>query len=1143
MNPPPTIPKLEEALAKQATFLRSLAQRLIADDAGAQDLEQECLLAALRAAPRGQDDLRGWLACVARRLAGRTARGEQRRLRREAIAARSEIALSASPEGALRELSAAVLELPEPYRKVVLLRYFREMTHAEIAEALSIPAATARSRLKRGLDRLRERLGDQGAEWRTRLLPLALPPLAATKPAGLAAAASILGVPVMAKTTALLLFLTLAGVAFLAIWLESPTPEPGANPAARRDSHETELVLGSQSRMGTPGSQSALPASIETSPFVTPAPKAATAQAQPGHAAVRGRVLDESGFPVANALIQLHCSGAKGGIHRASGDRELRSAEDGSFLIEDLQPRGSARILVRPDSLCDLTRRLTIEGAKLHDLGDLVAASGGGIEGRVLGPEGVPVPGAKVEATPVAVAQATTATLIGGWSDIPPRSCLSGEDGGFRLRGLHSGAWSLRVSAANLARGERSGLIVHAPQVKRGVDLRLESGLTLAGHIRDSDGNPLQGVHLTLAKSMIEISSGSIEPPRSLKGRSALDGSFLFSGLDDGEYELIAARRGFLTRRNPDLRPGPDAVAIQLLRSPRIIGRITGEGSPLNRPFRIHIRPPGTKFSGTKIATGSAAAKALGIEAEPGLFTVIDLSRPEFSLRVEAEGFEERVFGPFLVEGSSERELDLDLKRAMKIAGRVLGPGGLPLAGAQVLARPAPESRRGLQEARATTAEDGSFQIGGIGRGSWQIVASHENFAPSLPLPLQLGDGAPTETIEVRLREAGRIVGVVLDSRGEPWRGARVEAQRIGGNDNAQRTLSKRDGSFEILGLLPGSYRVSLVLGEDARVSVRFQPEKPKETPYRQTVRLLPKQTRSVTLREPLRQDLEGIVLESGRPAPKVRVSLVAKGAGDWDLSAPTMETGDDGRFHFSKVIQGEWVLKLRPRGSALSIRRELLVSEVGVPDLEIQLPTASLPGRVVDAITHKAVPGVRVLLARAGAKAEPETRSVVVISVSDDLSGEETTTSSYTSSGPEAIVTDEQGRFLIHYLEAGSYDLKIRGGRYRELRKKSVEIRKGLRHRPLRLQLQLGATLIVKPLGTEKEPAGLLYRVWKRGGDPDQGETQFVSGSEPAHFSGLDPGPLSVRIENLQGESQGQGEIELHAGELRTLAIPLQEK
>ncbi len=67
----------------------------------------------------------------------------------------------AALEGVLdEEVSAALDELPEDYRAVVLLALVEDLTYKEVAEALSIPIGTVMSRLHRGRKLLQARLGE-----------------------------------------------------------------------------------------------------------------------------------------------------------------------------------------------------------------------------------------------------------------------------------------------------------------------------------------------------------------------------------------------------------------------------------------------------------------------------------------------------------------------------------------------------------------------------------------------------------------------------------------------------------------------------------------------------------------------------------------------------------------------------------------------------------------------------------------------------------------------------------------------------------------------------------------------------------------------------------------------------------------------
>ncbi len=54
----------------------------------------------------------------------------------------------------------AVMSLPPKYRVVIYLRYYEEYTTAEIGELLKLPVSTVTTRLSRGREQLKKRLGE-----------------------------------------------------------------------------------------------------------------------------------------------------------------------------------------------------------------------------------------------------------------------------------------------------------------------------------------------------------------------------------------------------------------------------------------------------------------------------------------------------------------------------------------------------------------------------------------------------------------------------------------------------------------------------------------------------------------------------------------------------------------------------------------------------------------------------------------------------------------------------------------------------------------------------------------------------------------------------------------------------------------------
>ena len=146
----------------------------------AEDALQEAWLRTLRSRDRAPRQLREWLRVVSRRVLDEFSRKGRARTRRERVAAIRESVPAPLPHQQSRVLEL-VQALPEPYREVLWLRFVEDVPIERIAQQLGRPAATVRSQLKRGLDRLRTRL-DSEAEREDRGLLAAL--LSLVRPAG-----------------------------------------------------------------------------------------------------------------------------------------------------------------------------------------------------------------------------------------------------------------------------------------------------------------------------------------------------------------------------------------------------------------------------------------------------------------------------------------------------------------------------------------------------------------------------------------------------------------------------------------------------------------------------------------------------------------------------------------------------------------------------------------------------------------------------------------------------------------------------------------------------------------------------------------------------------------------------------------------
>jgi RNA polymerase sigma factor (sigma-70 family) len=171
----------EEALVQHGHFVRRLARTLALDENEAEDLAQGTWLVALRQAPSSIQRPRAWLASVLRSVAFTRRRAESRRRARSALTETREDAQAADCETEELELQqnvvAAVLELDPPYRSVIVLRYYRGLSLAEIAHRTGAPVETVRTRLKRGHELLRRKLDREYGDRTTWCVAAALSPL------------------------------------------------------------------------------------------------------------------------------------------------------------------------------------------------------------------------------------------------------------------------------------------------------------------------------------------------------------------------------------------------------------------------------------------------------------------------------------------------------------------------------------------------------------------------------------------------------------------------------------------------------------------------------------------------------------------------------------------------------------------------------------------------------------------------------------------------------------------------------------------------------------------------------------------------------------------------------------------------------
>jgi RNA polymerase sigma factor (sigma-70 family) len=168
----------EEALAqlydRYSRVAYGLALRIVRDQALAEDAVQEAFVTVWRTAGSFRAEKAKpstWILTLVHRRAVDVVRREERRRAAPLVEGQEEPderALAADEEIELtdrrRLVQEALRQLPDEQREALELAYYGGLTQSELAERLSVPLGTIKSRMFTGLRRLRDLLAEAGLD-------------------------------------------------------------------------------------------------------------------------------------------------------------------------------------------------------------------------------------------------------------------------------------------------------------------------------------------------------------------------------------------------------------------------------------------------------------------------------------------------------------------------------------------------------------------------------------------------------------------------------------------------------------------------------------------------------------------------------------------------------------------------------------------------------------------------------------------------------------------------------------------------------------------------------------------------------------------------------------------------------------------
>jgi RNA polymerase sigma-70 factor (ECF subfamily) len=747
-----------DELLVHAAWVQSLARRLVRDEATALDIVQQTWTAGVRSPPSDRARIKGWLARVVRNFAREKYRIEGSRAAREARVARPEAvmlppdALIARAE-ATQELAEAVAQLSEPYRSTILRRYYQGLTAREIADQEKIPVETVRTRLKRGVDALRETLRDRdGDGWALALVPLIRHDagVSAVRPFRVARRARAV------RNATLVAAASIALVAVV-VWIaigdgkSKPSAVGGAGAAAAPSSGGARADDAGAAASTKPGAR----------PSDEKVPAAATTDAPSKPAAtVPVRIAFEADAGVAPTAVQIVATPMRVGTARARAWRWTFdvAASGGSIELPRTSPIGTAI------SAWDV-RVEHPELFPVHAVVELPAAAGGETKcalrlttaGVLLGVVRAPRPAAECAPYVAAfVGEAPAEELVDQAS--------VGADGEFRLRLAPERPHRVVVAAL----GARPVVFVaaaRAREIRRVDPVALEEGGAVFGHAEGFDGRPAVGA-IVRVLGTFEGRSWPLGPYSVSVGADDADwtivetttdaaGRFRVAGLRAAPYRASVVEAGVLSDRLP-------AVTQEVVPGGAELRFVTTAGAVAVRTLR-----DGAPLAATELlVVGSSGGATVTTDAE-GRATLYGTPGASYELRVRTPGgaaqsaARMKVTAPAL--GSRRIETFETAAAPARLALTLKGPvADVSRAGVAIFREGAADSSP-PDTARDVDGERGVFGLDGLPSGRFRVVVrpggawdDDRSCFVEATATVELRQGAES-ALEILVEPAGRL--------------------------------------------------------------------------------------------------------------------------------------------------------------------------------------------------------------------------------------------------------------------------------------------------------------------------------------------------------------------------------------------------
>ncbi len=518
-------------------------------------------------------------------------------------------------------------------------------------------------------------------------------------------------------------------------------------------------------------------------------------------AAVSGRVVDEAGAGVADAMVTIRDAGAT----FAQDLDSVVSGPDGAFELA-VVPAGSYTLGARDAAHAPgVSEIISLDGVSPRTGVTVVMKEGGVVRGRVVTKDRQPAPFAAVQLAAKGVADYGATGLSEG-----PRQTTADAQGHFELRALPRIALRARAESDDAA-SQIVDVDLTQAGVVEGLELVLDVSGAIAGVVVDGNGDPVPEAQVSALPDFFGKDGDTSQlGDIMLAGFAATvtdgGGAFRLRGLPDGAYRLwasrTAAQQQMFVTEGTIARTGDTAVKIVLPAPGSIEGRIALDD--------------GSTPKLAMIAVGVMPASPV----RDGTFEIGELMPGRYDVHVRGPDFAELVKRDVEVTAGKVTDLGtLTVKEGRRVTGRVVDAGGAPVEGAKVMVGEILFSQgsggggsgdqtigdmMGVRSAR--TGADGRFTIVGATEKGGSVIAEHDR-GRSDTVPVSAGKDHVTD-VTLTLRGFGSVHGKVT-MEGQPVGNAQIMASSMTSTGHIVVVTSSGDGEFAIDKLPAGKHKLS----------------------------------------------------------------------------------------------------------------------------------------------------------------------------------------------------------------------------------------------------------------------------------------------------------------------------------------------